>query len=105
MSPSRIVPDIGNVFFTEIDVTATWTTVANAKADVQTTLGMDLSSPTYNMYFFFWEGDSDSDDFACLKIAQTTGTPTYTDEFASSTPWGSAPTTGVAYLIGMSMLD
>jgi hypothetical protein len=105
MSPSRIVPEVGNVFLTQIDVTANWTTAANAQSDIQTTIGMDLTAPVYNMYFFLWEGDVDSDDFACLKIAQTTGTPTYTDEFASSTPWSSAPSSDVAYLIGVSMLD
>jgi len=105
MSPSRIVPDLGNVYITPIDVTLIWSTTANAKADIETAIGMDLSAPAYSIYFFLWEGDDDTDDFACLKVAKTTGTPTYTDEFASSTPWNSAPTTnGVAYLIGMSML-
>lgn len=105
MSPSRIVPDLGNVYLTLIDVTATWATPANAKADIETAIGMDLSSPAYKIYFFLWEGSSDTDDFACLRIAKTTGTASYTDEFASSTPWSSAPSTdGVAYLIGTSML-
>lgn len=105
MSPSRIVPEVGNVFLTEIDVTADWATAANTQSDIETTIGMDLSAPVYNMYFFLWEGDSDSDDFASLKIAQSSGTPTYADEFASSTPWASAPSSGIAYLIGVSMLD
>lgn len=105
MSPSRIVPDLGNVFLTRIDVTAIWSTAANAKTDIETAIGMDLSSPAYNIYFFLWEGSADTDDFACLKIADTSGTPTYNDEFASSTPWSSAPTIdGFAYLIGVSML-
>jgi len=102
--PSRILSDPGNIYFTEIDVIADWTTAANAKADLQTALGMNLAAPAYNLYFFLWEGVNDSDDFACLKIAKTTGTATYTDEFASSTPWSSAPTTDEAYLIGTSML-
>ena len=105
MSPSRIVPEVGNVFLTIIPVTADWVTPANAKSDISTTIGMALSSPPYNLYFFLWEGSADSDDFACLKIAQTTGTATYTDEFASATPWSSAPSSGSAYLIGTSMLD
>jgi hypothetical protein len=105
MSPDRILPDLGNIYFTPIAVTADWTTTANAKTDLIAALGMDLSGPTYSIYFFLWEGDDDSDDFACLKIVKSTGSPTYTDEFASSTPWGSAPTTNAtAYLIGMSML-
>jgi hypothetical protein len=104
MSPSRIVPEVGNVFLTEIDVTADWVTAANAQSDIQTIIGMDLTAPAYNMYFFLWEGSDDSDDYSCLKIAKTTGTPTYTDEFASSTPWSSAPSSDVAYLIGVSML-
>lgn len=105
MSPSRIVPDLGNVYLTQIDVTAIWSTPANAKTDIETSIGMDLSSPAYNIYFFLWEGSADTDDFACLKIADTTGTPTYTDEFASATTWTSAPTTDeIAYLIGISMV-
>ena len=102
--PSRILTDLGNIYFTEIDVTADWTTAANAKSDIQTALGMNLAAPAYSLYFFLWEGANDSDDFACLKITKTTGTAAYTDEFASSTPWSSAPTTDEAYLIGTSML-
>ena len=105
MSPDRILPDLGNVYLTPISITALWSTATNAQTDIETAIGMDTSAPAYNLYFFLWEGDDDSDDFACLKIAKTTGTPTYTDEFASSTPWSSAPTTnGTAYLIGMSIL-
>ncbi|GAH29110.1 unnamed protein product, partial [marine sediment metagenome] len=30
--PSRILTDVGNIYFTEIDVTADWTTAANAQS-------------------------------------------------------------------------
>lgn len=102
--PSRILAEVGNVYFTSIEISADWATPANAKTDLTSALGMAFPGP-YSLYFFLWEGSADSDDFACLKIAKTTGTATYTDEFASSTPWNSAPITGSAYLIGMSMLD
>lgn len=104
MSPSRIVPDVGNVFITSIDVTADWTTAANAKTDIESVIGLDLSAPPYTLYFYLWEGDADSDDFASLKVAKSTGTASWTDTFANSTPWNSAPTSGIAYLIGTSIV-
>ena len=95
--------EVGNVWFTPIAVTAAWSTPANAVTDIENETGIDLSTPPHTIFFMLWEGEYDSDDCAVLKVANTTGTASWTDMYASAATWDSAPSSDYAYIVGFAM--
>ena len=96
-------PSVAGYLQQVVSVTADWATVANCKTDIATATGMDIGTPTLDIYFMLWEGSADTDDFAVLKVAKTTGTPTYEDEVGSAATFASAPSSGTSFIIGIYM--
>lgn len=105
---TRIIAGLGNLYITEVDVTADWTTAANAKIDIAAATGIDLVGSPHNLtediYFFLWEGSSDPDDIASLKVAKSTGTATWVDTAGGACVFNSFPSSGVAYILGMEVV-
>jgi hypothetical protein len=101
----RIIAGLGNLYLTELDVTADWATLANVKTDLYNATGIDLIGSPYNLnkdiYFFLWEGSSDPDDIASLKIAKSTGTATWEDITGTACGFSSYPSSGTAYILGI----
>lgn len=92
----------GLPLFTGVDLTATWVTPANAKADIETATGMTFPADTAKKDIFvtLWEGAGDADDFAVLFVGDT---PAYLSPNGVAATFTSAPVTGTAYIVGLTI--
>lgn len=102
--PVRLLPSPGNVWLIPVDVTADWTTAANAVSDIEETTGLDLSSPEHDTYIYLWEGEFDPNDLAVLKITAN-GSSDYKDINNSDSDFLSAPISEMAYILSVQALS
>ena len=70
-----------------------WSDPEDVDEDIEEALGFSVSGNNRAVYFQFWEGSGDSDDFASLRL-QTGGTATFADYFNAACDFDSTPAAG-----------
>ena len=95
MTLNRIIDTPSDVYFNNVPVTEgkDWSDPEDVDNDLYTALGVCIRAQNRAVYYQFWEGSADTDDFASLKIA-TTGTATFNDYFNSACDFSSTPAVG-----------
>ena len=93
--PERIIDTPDDVYFNEVPVTADndWSNPEDADNDLNAALGLPFGGGNRAVYYQFWEGSDDSDDFASMRIVKA-GTATWADYFNSACDFSSTPSTG-----------
>ena len=87
---------------TPVSVSGDWTTAATAKSDIETATGITFPADTAlkDIFVTLWEGSADQDDFAVLRCSDT---PEWTAQNGAAAAFASAPVSGAAYIMGMSI--
>lgn len=109
MTEDRIIDTPQNPYFTAISRTAgnDWTDGEDFDNEIPTQLGWSTSQGVNNhaVYYQFWQGQDDPDDFASLRVP-TAANATLADFFNAACAWTSQPAEGeTAYLITCIVKD
>ena len=66
---NRIIDTPDNVYFSEVEVTegSDWC-IPEADNDLMDALGFYVGACVHAVYYQFWEGEDDPDDFASMRI-------------------------------------
>jgi hypothetical protein len=92
---NRIIDTPTDPYFSEVEVTegADWADAEEADDDLRDAIGVSIGAANHAVYWQFWEGEDDDDDFASMRI-QKTGTSTWADFFNSACDFASTPAEG-----------
>lgn len=92
---NRIVDTPDDVYFNQVEVTEgqDWSSAGDAAGDLNSALGVSIGAANRAVYWQFWEGQEDSDDFASLRI-QADGKAAWEDYFNSACDFASTPAEG-----------
>jgi len=97
--PQRIIDTPDDVYFTEIDVTDSWSNAETADDDLRDALGVNVGTNNRAVYYQFWEGEDDPDDFASLRLPASAAA-SWADYFNNACIFSSVPSIGsTAYFL------
>ena len=99
MTEDRIIPDAGDLYWTEVNTLVDWS-MFNDEAGIVAATGFPAGTRSHHIYCSFWEGSGDPDDVCSVRL-NATGAFGFYDFDDTESEFGTPPDAGAdIYLVG-----